>query len=101
MRTEPIDKWRSVISTPVRRAWTRRYLQWIGRERLAHMGYELSDLLARLNAHPVDRRGSCDDLARLAGSAGSELVKGLIPAHTPGRGTWRRLLGAISHKNGA
>lgn len=45
---EPLTKWRSVLSTPVRQTWARRWLQWIGAERLAVMGYDLDVLLNEL-----------------------------------------------------
>ncbi len=43
----PLSKWKSTICNPLRREWSRRYLRWIGAERLAVMGYELSDLVGR------------------------------------------------------
>lgn len=50
---EPLTKWRQTLAAPVRRRWCRRYLRWIGRERLAVMGYELEELTAQLAALPV------------------------------------------------
>lgn len=46
----PLEKWRATLAPPLRRAWCRRYLRWIGDERLATMGYALDDLLAQLDA---------------------------------------------------
>jgi hypothetical protein len=48
----PLEKWHATLNTPVRRAWCRRYLRWIGTERLATMGYALDDLLDQLDAPP-------------------------------------------------
>lgn len=48
----PIERWRTSLATPVRRRWCRRYLRWIGRERLAVMGYQLDGLLAELESLP-------------------------------------------------
>lgn len=50
---EPLDKWRSTLRGPIRRAWCGRYLEWIGSERLAWMGYDLDELRAELQACPT------------------------------------------------
>ena len=44
------------MTNPLRRAWCRRYLRWIGRERLALMGYSLDDLVAEVEALPHSLR---------------------------------------------
>ena len=46
----PLERWRGSLRGPVRTAWCRRWLRWIGAERLALMGYELEALLADLDA---------------------------------------------------
>jgi hypothetical protein len=50
---EPLERWRSVLATPTRKAWCRRYLRWLGAERLAIMGYDLEALLDELDALPA------------------------------------------------
>lgn len=64
LTTRSIDKWRSTLANPFRKAWGRDYLRWIGAERLAVMGYRLDQLLAELDALPggTERLGS--DLVR-------------------------------------
>ncbi len=52
---EPVDRWQATLASPVRKAWCRRYLDWIGAERLALMGYEhraLQQQLGELRCHP-------------------------------------------------
>jgi len=49
---EPLEKWKTALANPVRKAWCYRYLKWIGRERLAIMGYDLDSLLAEIDAIP-------------------------------------------------
>lgn len=44
----PIEKWKSVINNPLRKLWCRRYLQWLGEERLGFMGYDLKESLWEL-----------------------------------------------------
>jgi len=48
--TSPLEKWKSTINNPLRRMWCRRYLQWIGRDRMAIMGYDMDELLYELNS---------------------------------------------------
>jgi hypothetical protein len=61
--TEPLDKWRGVLTNPLRKAWCRRYLRWLGKERLAHMGYDLAALEAELAGVRGDWRRLGPDLA--------------------------------------
>ena len=66
LSSEPLTKWRSSINTPLRKAWARRYLRWIGTERLAVMGYDLDELLAELDSVPSDLRELPGDCLRSA-----------------------------------
>lgn len=62
---EPEKKWRKVLASPVRKAWCRRYLVWIGKERLQFMGYDLDVLLHELDSTPSSLRTVPSDLARM------------------------------------
>jgi len=90
---EPLTKWRAVINNPVRKHWCRRYLHWIGRERLALMGYELDDLLGELERTPSSVRGSTPDLARLGASIARDLIKARAPGYAGGPSVWPSVLG--------
>ena len=59
---ESRDKWQEALASPVRKMWCRRYLRWIGRERLKLMGYELDALLRDLETTPVSLRTVPSDL---------------------------------------
>lgn len=48
LSTAPMDEWQSHYDTPVRRRWARRYLAWLGDDRLDLMGYDRADLLAEI-----------------------------------------------------
>ena len=63
---EPLDKWKKTLRTPLRKRWARRYLQWIGDERLAIMGYRLEPLLAELDAVPASPQRLLSDAVRMA-----------------------------------
>ena len=62
--SEPLERWKRVLNNPVRKAWCRRYLRWIGRERLAVMGYDLDALTAELDALPTSYRRVGSDVGR-------------------------------------
>jgi hypothetical protein len=61
---EPLTKWKETFGSPFRKAWARRYLDWIGRERLAMMGYDLDDILADLDGIPTRIHSMPGDIAR-------------------------------------
>lgn len=86
LSTEPLDKWKRVLSNPYRKRWAARYLRWIGEDRLATMGYSLRELEAELDAVPTSmRRVASDPLRDLywrADRVGREKAAGLL---------WRRL----------
>ena len=61
-----LDHWRAVLCNPFRRRWARGYLDWIGAERLALMGYDAAELRAQLEAAPVSAKRLLSDLPRAA-----------------------------------
>jgi hypothetical protein len=63
LSTEPLEKWKGIMSSPVRKRWCRTYLRRIGNRELAVMGYDLHSLLADLDALPVEGRRLGADLA--------------------------------------
>lgn len=71
----PLDKWRTSLGTPVRRAWCHRYLSWMGRERLAIMGYDLDELRDELDAIATTWKRSVSDAARAARGVVYDLVE--------------------------
>ena len=64
LASEPLTKWRQSFDNPFRQSWARRYLRWIGRERLSLMGYDLDEMLAELDSIPVRVRGMAGDALR-------------------------------------
>ncbi len=89
---EPLTKWRATIDNPVRKAWCRRYLRWIGNERLATMGYELETLLADLDAAPDNPGRASRDAADLGLAFAREVARRRIPPHSGSPSVWRALL---------
>ena len=62
--SEPLEGWKRTLDNPVRKSWCRRYLHWIGRDRLAIMGYDLDDLVADLDSLPTSYRRVGSDVGR-------------------------------------
>jgi hypothetical protein len=77
---QPIRKWTETINTPLRRAWCRRYLGWIGEDRLALMGYSRTKLQESLESTPVRTRGLGRDLIDTADSRARRLVSSRLTA---------------------
>lgn len=63
---EPLAKWRTTLANPLRKEAARRYLSWIGAERLAVMGYDAQALGAELEAMPVSMDNVAADARNLA-----------------------------------
>ena len=61
----PIEKWKQVLGNPVRKVWCRRYLRWIGKDRLAMMGYDLDNLIEELELIPLSSRSAISDASRM------------------------------------
>jgi hypothetical protein len=74
---EPTAKWKGTLANPLRRAWARRYLRWLGAERLSLMGYELDELLGELERLPGSSRGLYTDAVRLGEALALEPVRAL------------------------
>lgn len=90
---EPLERWRATINNPLRREWARRWLRWIGRERLAMMGYDLGALLTDLKSTPLGRESLTQDARELGLSALREAVKVRLPGDNL-RSSWRAILSA-------
>ncbi len=73
--TDPLDKWRSVLTNPFRKAWCDRYVRWIGARRLDIMGYQLDDLRKDLHGNAMDLRGLVPDLLKVVRGAASGLFE--------------------------
>ena len=83
LSTEPLEKWRATVSrSALRREWCRRYLEWIGEDRLELMGYRLEELLAELRSLPAGMGSAAADARSIAygrlGRAGRERAAALL-----------------------
>lgn len=62
---EPLDKWKHQNSNLVRKAWCRRYLKWIGDERLMLMGYDGNELRNQLSNFRLTPGRVISDIVRI------------------------------------
>lgn len=89
---EPLHKWQRTLANPIRKAWCRRYLRWIGEERLLVMGYELNELLADLHAIPANLKRVPSDMARITfGIADCALEPRIIKHKLQALPRWRSI----------
>ncbi len=63
--TAPLEKWKTVINNPLRKMWCRRYLSWLGEERLKVMGYDLNELIRELDSTHVSWKYILSDSVRM------------------------------------
>jgi len=66
--TAPLEKWKTVINNPLRKMWCRRYLRWLGEERLRIMGYDLNELLREIDSTGMSLRNVFSDGIAMANS---------------------------------
>ena len=66
LSTAPLEKWKQILATPLRRRWARQYLDRIGAERLDAMGYSRTEMMQALNELDVRTFDVFSDSARLA-----------------------------------
>ena len=64
------DAWPTVVTSSLRKAWLRRYIDTIGKDALATMGYERDSLLESLRAVDTSNRTLADDVLRMAYGVG-------------------------------
>ncbi|HUG86620.1 MAG TPA: sulfotransferase [Euzebya sp.] len=92
--TASVEKWRTQLSSPVRKAWCRRYVRWIGADRLRLMGYELDDLLADLSGEAPDWGGAPTDVLHTVRGVVHNLADPeVVRAKTAVLPRWREVLG--------
>jgi hypothetical protein len=74
----PTEKWKLTLANPLRRAWCRRYLELLGDERLATMGYNRRQLVDDLAEQPRRSTALGGDLRRLAVDLAKEPVRARV-----------------------
>jgi len=62
---EPIEKWKSVLSNPIRKSWAKRYIEWLGENRLKIMGYDLETLKEDIHTANYTTRYMAVDMMKI------------------------------------
>lgn len=75
LSSEPQRKWKGTLANPLRREWCRRYLRFLGPERLATIGYDLEAIVAELNSQPAGLDAFPADLWRAAKDVAKEPIR--------------------------
>jgi hypothetical protein len=75
LSSEPQQKWKSTLANPLRRAWCRRYLRFLGAERLMAMGYDLEQMLYELDSQPASLDSLIPDLGQLLVDVAKEPIR--------------------------
>ncbi len=80
----PTEKWARTIDNPLRREWCRRYLRYLGNDRLAVMGYDGAQLLGELRARPAGLASIGSDLKALLADVIKEPIRARVNRDTLG-----------------
>jgi len=72
LSTEPMQKWKKTLANPLRKEWCRRYLRFLGKDRLAIMGYDVDRILQELDSQPLSTALLVPDLRRLINDVAKE-----------------------------
>jgi hypothetical protein len=75
LSTEPQRKWKGTLVNPLRREWCRRYLRFLGAERLNVMGYDLDRIVGELDSQPASFDSFGPDLWRAAKDVAKEPIR--------------------------
>lgn len=59
---EPIVKWKKSVKNKIRKVWCKKYINWIGKERLEHMGYNMEKLTKEIESTSVGKEMLISDL---------------------------------------
>lgn len=62
---KPLNKWRASLRNPIRKAWCKSYLSWLGQDRLASIGYDQHELLQDLKSTRFSLKRIGGDMARI------------------------------------
>ncbi len=76
-----LDKWKGSMSSLVRQRWMKRYLRWLGTERLEIMGYSLEEMQKELARVPVQLWSTMRDIGPMIKEESALRLKRVVLAH--------------------
>lgn len=75
LSTEPTQKWKQTVRNPIRCEWSRRYLRFLGNDRLAAMGYDGEQLIRELRSGIPTLKSLVPDLGWLISDIAREPLR--------------------------
>lgn len=84
LSVEPTRKWPETVTNPLRKAWCRRYLRFLGDENLTTMGFDARQLIHELDSRPFTVKSLIADLRILTGDIIKEPIRVRIRRAGPG-----------------
>ena len=63
---EPIEKWKKIMNTSLRKIWIKNYLQYLGKDRLETVGYDTDKILSELYELPNDDMKFIQDMFEMS-----------------------------------
>ncbi|MDZ7753989.1 MAG: sulfotransferase [Gammaproteobacteria bacterium] len=69
-----VEEWKKTLASPVRKSWAKRYLEWIGEERLAYIGHDKAALVSELKELDSNHKQMASDITRIAFGALDSLL---------------------------
>ncbi|MCB8968387.1 MAG: sulfotransferase [Ardenticatenaceae bacterium] len=96
LNQEPLQKWKQTLANPLRKAWSRRYLQQIGSAQLASIGYDLDELHQAIKDTPISTQHLFSDLLRMPYGVLYRYLEGPLLRHKWQR--WRNGQRVYAHK---
>ncbi|MFK5949365.1 MAG: sulfotransferase [Methylococcales bacterium] len=66
LSAEPLNKWKQTLRTPTRILWAKRYIKWLGEDRLHTMGYDINELQKEINHIKPSTNYLASDLVRMS-----------------------------------
>jgi hypothetical protein len=76
-----LEKWRRPMASWLRKRWISNYLNWIGPERLAVMGYDHDELCRKLATVRIEYARTCRDVVPMLKESAALRLKHLVLKH--------------------
>ena len=91
INSEPLHKWQKTICNPLRAYWCKKYIMWLGEQRLKNMGYDQQEILSSLSSARWGASCLLSDAARLVYGLFVELLEfGIFKKKLCGNNSWRQ-----------
>ncbi len=62
---EPLYQWKGCLSNPLRKRWVKRYIRWVGEYRLSMTGYDMKEMLEKIDSAEPGYSNLLSDVTRM------------------------------------